>query len=73
MQSQSCTCTLTDIYEFSELNLSTSDEHMFEQNEDKAAEEPMSEEEKERQMEEWKEELARVFFLFLPRLFTLYN
>ncbi|XP_011417239.3 tumor protein D54 isoform X7 [Magallana gigas] len=36
------------------------DEHMFEQNEDKAAEEPMSEEEKERQMEEWKEELARV-------------
>eukprot|EP00105_Crassostrea_gigas_P035745 XP_019919893.1 PREDICTED: tumor protein D54 isoform X12 [Crassostrea gigas] len=33
---------------------------MFEQNEDKAAEEPMSEEEKERQMEEWKEELARV-------------
>lgn len=45
---------------------------MFEQNEDKAAEEPMSEEEKERQMEEWKEELARVF-LFLPMLFTLYN
>lgn len=37
---------------------------MFEQNEDKAAEEPMSEEEKERQMEEWKEELARVFFLY---------
>lgn len=36
------------------------DEHMFEQNEDKAAEEPMSEEEKERQMEEWKVELARV-------------
>lgn len=46
---------------------------MFEQNEDKAAEEPMSEEEKERQMEEWKEELARVFFLFLPMLYTLYN
>lgn len=47
---------------------------MFEQNEDKAAEEPMSEEEKERQMEEWKEELARVFFLFLiPMLFILYN
>lgn len=73
MYSRSCTCTLTDIYEFSELNLSTSDEHMFEQNEDKAAEEPMSEEEKERQMEEWKEELARVFFFLLFMLFTLYN
>lgn len=36
------------------------DEHMFEHNEDKTAEEPMSEEEKQRQMEEWKEELARV-------------
>lgn len=44
---------------------------MFEQNEDKAAEEPMSEEEKERQMEEWKEELARVFFLFLPICYLL--
>lgn len=47
---------------------------MFEQNEDKAAEEPMSEEEKERQMEEWKEELARVFFLlFMLFTGTLYN
>lgn len=45
---------------------------MFEHNEDKTAEEPMSEEEKQRQMEEWKEELARVFYL-LPIHVLLYT